>query len=115
MFLELGIFISQFIWLWRVRHIRRAAKKAGQSYDEYVAENPSKTLARSEPSETMTDVEAFNTKKQEQVGAALPEKCKLKPATLNLKIDMPEHGIPKNKTNELQQSLKKVAVPAVQA
>lgn len=37
LFLELGIFASQFVWLYRTRHIRHAAKKAGKTYDEYMA------------------------------------------------------------------------------
>ena len=62
MVLETGIFASQAIWLWRVRHIRREAKAAGQTYDEYVAANPSKRL-RSESAETVVDVEACHTSK----------------------------------------------------
>lgn len=58
MLLETGIFASQAIWLWRVRHIRREAKKAGKTYDEYVAENPSRKIPQSESSETVVDVEA---------------------------------------------------------
>jgi hypothetical protein len=62
MVLETGIFVSQAIWLWRVRHIRREAKAAGQTYDEYVAANPSKRL-RSESAETVVDVEACHASK----------------------------------------------------
>lgn len=58
MLLETGIFVSQAIWLWRVRHIRREAKKAGKTYDEYIAENPSEKLPRSESSGIVVDVEA---------------------------------------------------------
>ncbi|EUC48348.1 hypothetical protein COCMIDRAFT_34222 [Bipolaris oryzae ATCC 44560] len=58
MLLETGIFASQAIWLWRVRHVRAEAKKAGKTYDEYIAENPSKKLFASESSETFVDVEA---------------------------------------------------------
>lgn len=58
MLLETGIFASQAVWLWRVRHIRREAKKAGKTYDEYVAENPSEKLPRSKSSGTAIDVEA---------------------------------------------------------
>lgn len=58
MVLETGIFASQFIWLWRVRHARRQAKKAGLTYDEYIAEHPSKKLRRCDSSETVVDVEA---------------------------------------------------------
>jgi hypothetical protein len=55
--LETGIFFSQAIWLYRVRHIRAAAKKAGMSYDEYVATHPSVKLPRCESSETFVDIE----------------------------------------------------------
>jgi hypothetical protein len=58
MVLETGIFASQAVWMWRVRHVRREAKKAGLSYDEYVAKHPSKKLPRSESAETIVDVEA---------------------------------------------------------
>lgn len=57
MLLETGIFMSQAIWLWRVRHVRTEAKKAGMTYDEYTAKNPSKKFPRSESSETIADVE----------------------------------------------------------
>jgi uncharacterized membrane protein len=36
LFLECGIFASQMIWLFRFRHTRREAKKAGLTFDEYV-------------------------------------------------------------------------------
>lgn len=61
MVLETGIFISQAIWLWRVRHVRREAKKAGMTYDEYIAQHPSKKLPSSASAETVVDVEACNT------------------------------------------------------
>jgi hypothetical protein len=57
MVFETGIFASQAIWLWRVRHIRSAAKKAGMKYDEYVSQHPSIKLPRCESSETFVDVE----------------------------------------------------------
>ena len=65
MLLETGIFASQAVWLWRVRHIRKEAKKAGKTYDEYVAENPSKKIPRSESSETVVDVEACHEPKSQ--------------------------------------------------
>lgn len=58
MLLETGIFASQAIWLWRRRHIRREAKKVGQTYDDYVAENSSKKIPKSDSSEIVVDVEA---------------------------------------------------------
>lgn len=58
MVLETGIFASQAIWMWRVRHVRREAKKAGMTYDQYTAANPSKKIPRNESSETIVDVEA---------------------------------------------------------
>jgi hypothetical protein len=87
MVLETGIFASQAIWLWRVRHIRREAKAAGQTYDEYVAANPSKRL-RSESTETVVDVEACHASKagsvctdkqgSESVGATHDGACESK-------------------------------------
>lgn len=62
MVLEMGIFVSQAIWLWRVRHVRREAKKAGKTYDEYIAEHPSKKLSRSPSSDSIVDVEAGHEK-----------------------------------------------------
>tara|TARA_R110002003_G_scaffold124_6_gene11243 strand:- start:4779 stop:5381 length:603 start_codon:yes stop_codon:yes gene_type:complete len=64
MVLETGIFASQAVWLWRVRHVRREAKKAGMSYDAYINKHPSKKLPRSESSETIVDVEACHDEKQ---------------------------------------------------
>jgi hypothetical protein len=58
MVLETGIFASQAIWLWRVRRESAEAKKAGLSYDEYVAKHPEKKLPRSVSTETFVDVEA---------------------------------------------------------
>jgi hypothetical protein len=75
MFLEAGIFLSQFIWLWRVRHVRREAKKAGKTYDEYVAEHPSKELSRSN---STTDLEAGHTDSEEAI--TYPEMCVTKPS-----------------------------------
>jgi hypothetical protein len=66
MVLETGIFASQAIWLWRVRHVRREAKAAGQTYDEYVAAHPSKRL-QSESSETVVDVEACHASRKSSV------------------------------------------------
>jgi hypothetical protein len=68
MALETGIFLSQAIWLWRVRHIRREAKKHGKTYDEYVAENPSKKLPRSGPDAAM-DMEAAHNASQDTLVA----------------------------------------------
>lgn len=76
LFLETGIFASQAIWLYRVRHVRREAKKAGVSYDEYVAAHPSKGLPRSLSSETVLDVEACHDSamNQKHMDAHLGEK-----------------------------------------
>lgn len=71
MVLETGIFASQAIWLWRVRHVRREAKKAGMTYDQYVAQYPSKKLPQSDSQETVVDVEACHESKEP---AAYPEK-----------------------------------------
>lgn len=70
MTLETGIFMSQAIWLWRVRHIRHEAKKLGMTYDEYVDAHPSKKLSRNASLETVADVEAAHTEEP-----AVPEKC----------------------------------------
>lgn len=78
MTLETGIFLSQAIWLWRVRHIRRGAKKAGKTYDEYIAAHPGKILAHSASSETVVDLEACHASSQATM--AIPEKCKTKAA-----------------------------------
>jgi len=64
MVLETGIFASQAIWLYRVRHVRREAKKAGMSYDGYIAQHPSKKIPRSDSTETVVDVEACHDEKQ---------------------------------------------------
>jgi hypothetical protein len=69
MALETGIFLSQAIWLWRVRHIRREAKKHGKTYDEYVAEHPSEKLPRSGPDAAMKDVEAAHNASQDTLVA----------------------------------------------
>ena len=69
MTLETGIFLSQAIWLWRVRHIRAEAKKVGMTYDEYIDAHPSKKLKRSTSSETVLDVEAGHIESPQ-----LPEK-----------------------------------------
>lgn len=34
--LEVGIFMSHFIWLWRTRKAHKLAKEAGLNYDEYM-------------------------------------------------------------------------------
>lgn len=67
MALETGIFASQAIWLYRVRHVRQEAKRKGLSYDEYVAKYPSEKLPRSESSETVVDVEACRGEKNTAV------------------------------------------------
>ncbi|KAF2259406.1 hypothetical protein CC78DRAFT_585976 [Lojkania enalia] len=84
MSLELGIFISQAIWLWRVRNVRREAKKAGRTYDEYIAEHPSKKLGRSESSETL-DLETGYRIPSEPI---MPlEKCIVK--SVKVSVDVP--------------------------
>ncbi|KAF2703763.1 PQ-loop-domain-containing protein [Pleomassaria siparia CBS 279.74] len=107
MSLELGIFISQIIWLWRVRHVRRAAKQAGMSYDEYIAANPSKKLSRFESTETVSDVEACHAETVTPI-----EKCIMKPNGTSLGADMTEVLVPDNNTPASHQKLEKVARPA---
>ncbi|KAH7410146.1 hypothetical protein DE146DRAFT_604350 [Phaeosphaeria sp. MPI-PUGE-AT-0046c] len=64
MVFETGIFASQAIWMWRVRDVRREAKKAGLTYDEYVAKHPERSMSV----ETIVDVEACREaeKKEEE-------------------------------------------------
>ena len=81
MALETGIFLSQAIWLWRVRHVRREAKKAGKTYDEYVAEHPSKMLTRSNTTETVVDLEAGHDNTVSTEALASPGKSAEKPTT----------------------------------
>lgn len=54
MALETGIFVSQAVWMWRMRDVRREAKKAGLTYDEYVAKHPERSISTA----TIVDVEA---------------------------------------------------------
>lgn len=85
MFLEAGIFLSQIIWLWRVRHVRREAKKAGKTYDEYIAEHPSKKFTRSD---STTDLEGGHTDSEEEVSR--PEMCVTKPIQPSVEVHVPE-------------------------
>ena len=88
MLLESGMFISHWIWLWRVRHVRREAKKAGKTYDQYIAENPSKKLPRSESSESVPDLESGDSGSQGTV--ATPEKSVAAPSrTEEVTVDIP--------------------------
>ncbi|KAF1953435.1 hypothetical protein CC80DRAFT_551478 [Byssothecium circinans] len=80
MSLETGIFLSQAIWLWRVRHVRREAKKAGKTYDEYVTEHPSKKLARSKSANTLVDVEASHSHAESTEILTHPKESVEKPA-----------------------------------
>lgn len=64
MALETGIFVSQAVWLWRVREIRRKAKKRGLSYDEYVAKYPERAMSV----EDVRDVEACRGEEKQEVG-----------------------------------------------
>ncbi|KAF2199727.1 hypothetical protein GQ43DRAFT_473367 [Delitschia confertaspora ATCC 74209] len=89
MLLEVGIFSSHFIWLWRTHHIRKAAKKAGKTYDEYVAEK----LSQAEKNQTQLQGRVISTPEKSRAGsvtehangpiAALPdlEKGPIKTAT----------------------------------
>jgi hypothetical protein len=77
MVLETGIFASQAIWLWRVRHVRKEAKKAGKTYDEFVKENQGKKLMRCGSEETFIDVETGVAGKTTDVekASATREEC----------------------------------------
>ncbi|KAL2350101.1 PQ loop repeat-domain-containing protein [Cryomyces antarcticus] len=46
LFLELGIFISHVVWLIRTRRVRKEAKLAGRTYDEYVDDEEGVTRER---------------------------------------------------------------------
>ncbi|KAF1999041.1 PQ-loop-domain-containing protein [Amniculicola lignicola CBS 123094] len=75
MTLEAGIFMSQAIWLWRTRHVRREAKRIHLTYDDYIKEHPSRKLPRNHSMETVVDVEAGHG--ASQVTIAVPETCVL--------------------------------------
>ncbi|KAF2634035.1 hypothetical protein P280DRAFT_524513 [Massarina eburnea CBS 473.64] len=79
MTLETGIFLSQAIWLWRVRHIRHEAKKAGKTYDEYIAQHPTKNMTRSESTETIADIEAAQGHEVSTETLVQPEKIVTNP------------------------------------
>lgn len=63
MVLETGIFMSQAIWLWRVRRVRAEAKRACMTYDEYISQNPAKKFPFNESKETVVDEEACRGEK----------------------------------------------------
>ncbi|KAF2728778.1 PQ-loop-domain-containing protein [Polyplosphaeria fusca] len=85
MFLEIGIFASQAIWLWRVRHVRREAKQAGMTYDEYIAQHPSKKLSRSGSVETIPDLEVGQELSDSTITP--PEKCVTVPPQEPIQMD----------------------------
>ncbi|KAF2175763.1 hypothetical protein K469DRAFT_609544, partial [Zopfia rhizophila CBS 207.26] len=114
LFLECGIFASQFIWLWRVRHVRHEAKKAGKTFDEYVAENPSKKLKRSESSETVADVEAYPTGLNDTIAPL--EKFMTKPSQDSLNLAATEIiGSEKGATIQNDECPERPPTPAGQA
>lgn len=39
MVLESGIFLCHALWLFRTRHLRKEAKRAGKSFDEYIVDH----------------------------------------------------------------------------
>jgi hypothetical protein len=57
MVLETGIFASQALWMWRVRHVRREAKGLGLTYDEFVEKFPERRGFVSKSEETIVDME----------------------------------------------------------
>jgi hypothetical protein len=116
MVLETGIFVSQAIWLWRVRHIRREAKAAGQTYDEYVAANPSKRL-RSESAETVVDVEACHASKAGSVCADGQDNEKATHVAAGddekekeSRVDSVSQGSPEGKEKEVKPQTESVVV-----
>jgi hypothetical protein len=109
MALETGIFLSQAIWLWRVRHIRREAKKHGKTYDEYVAEHPSEKLPRSGPDAAMDDVEAAHNASQDTLVATekvIPtgKKDDADPASLGMTLASARTHRDSTRTNETSDS-----------
>lgn len=62
MVLETGIFASQAVWLWKVREVRREAKRVGLSYDEFVRKYPERGLS-SVSEVSVEDVEAGHVEK----------------------------------------------------
>ena len=46
--LEIGIFASHFVWLYRTRRIRKEARFVGMSYDEYIGYGKAKVLIMGE-------------------------------------------------------------------
>lgn len=67
MALETGIFVSQAVWLWRVREVRREAKRVGLSYDEFVAKHPERSMSTATIGEV--DVEAGSGGGDKAVGS----------------------------------------------
>jgi hypothetical protein len=76
MVLETGIFASQALWMWRVRHVRREAKALGLSYDEYVERFPERRGMVSKSEETIVDVEKGCGGDDEKVNVEHVEKDK---------------------------------------
>lgn len=93
MVLETGIFLSQAIWWWRVRYVRREAKKAGMTYDEYVAEHPSKKFPKSESQETMADVEAGSSDSDSNKNNEKTETCGKDKTNTQVESDTTEGGV----------------------
>ncbi|OCK85241.1 hypothetical protein K432DRAFT_287162, partial [Lepidopterella palustris CBS 459.81] len=98
--LEIGIFISQFIWLYRTRHIRRAAKKMGKTYDEYMADTtPPSDRQRPDTARTVETLDAYNGESYETIYETIAalEKCKTKdvksPKNENLDLEMGIQGV----------------------
>lgn len=79
MLLELGIFASHFIWLWRTRDVRGEAKRAGKTYDEWtdqIYQDPSAapaTLGCSNPLPIKKLMQDDTTDTEKGEGAATQE------------------------------------------
>jgi hypothetical protein len=83
MVLETGIFVSQAVWMWRMREVRRQAKKLGLTYDEYVAKCPQRSMSE----DTAVDVEACRWERGEKTtttGDAKAESVKSEVGTAGL-------------------------------
>ena len=73
--LEVGIFASQGIWLYRTRRVRKAAKEAGMTYDEFVEATGSKEKTTSDetpPPSRALHVPAMSHVPQEDMASSTP-------------------------------------------
>lgn len=89
MLLEIGIFTSHLVWLYRTRQVRKAAKEAKMSYDDFVNDQASASPQAGASQETLSDAAAAPTAQVDL------EKGVIEPSTLESertqeKFDPPE-------------------------